>query len=376
MAAKTVFILGAGFSKNAGIPLQSEFTDSVRRALGFGEGKPSRIIVEQADKFVSDVFHVGAGDMWPEWEDLFTFLDLSANSGHHLGLGNEPSRLRSLRRAFLARIIRMLDQAYEKVVRSKKPSEQGPLQRLDEFLRYIDPSQSAFVSLNWDDVLERRLAIARPEIGFNYGPHVTSALFLRNNTCKLVPENDQPLATIQIAKMHGAVNWLYCDACRRQLSFPPGQTGSVAVQIMRRKDWEELGVTQDFPASGSRKCPFCGVVLGTRIATFSYRKVLDSPILLKAWFLAEDLLRDAANWVFIGYSLPDADYEFKYLIKRVELSRRKPPRLFVIDKSKVTESRFQRFFGSRLPGEAICLDGIGPEATRMLRNARIIGARR
>ena len=41
----------------------------------------------------------------------------------------------------------------------------------------------------------------------------------------------------------------------------------------------------------------------------------------KTWFDAEDLLREAKNWVFVGYSLPEADYEFKYLLKRIELSK-------------------------------------------------------
>lgn len=374
MAAETVFILGAGFSKNAGIPLQSEFTESVRKALSFARGRPSRLIVEQADKFISDVFHVGLGETWPQWEDVFTFLDLSANSGHHLGVRNEPSRLRSLRRAFLARIIRMLDQAYKSAAGSTDQSVQDDLQGLDKFLGSLDLPQSAFVSLNWDDVLERRLETIAPGIAFDYGSHVKPALFLKSNRCTLVPMGSEVPMSVPVVKMHGAVNWLYCDACRLQLSFSPGESGYVAQQIMRRKDWQALGVKKGIPPVGLRRCPFCAVILGTRIATFSYRKALDSPILVKAWFLAEDILRDAVNWVFVGYSLPDADYEFKYLLKRVELSRPSPPRLFVIDKCPQTLARFRRFYGTRLPDRATCLDGVGEAALQILRNAGVIGS--
>ena len=33
----------------------------------------------------------------------------------------------------------------------------------------------------------------------------------------------------------------------------------------------------------------------------------------KSWFSAEKLLLAAENWIFISYSLPAADFEFKYL---------------------------------------------------------------
>ena len=49
----------------------------------------------------------------------------------------------------------------------------------------------------------------------------------------------------------------------------------------------------------------------------------------KSWSSAERLLRNAEKWVFIGYSLPAADYEFKHLLKRVQLFRT-PPEFVVI----------------------------------------------
>jgi len=68
----------------------------------------------------------------------------------------------------------------------------------------------------------------------------------------------------------------------------------------------------------------------------------------KSWFSADRLLRSAKRWIFIGYSLPGADYEFKYLLKRVQLSRKVPPEIIIITKgrrSALTYSNYQRFFG-------------------------------
>jgi hypothetical protein len=41
---------------------------------------------------------------WPNLEDVFTNIDLAANTGHHLGHTNAPSDLRMTRRVLLARM--------------------------------------------------------------------------------------------------------------------------------------------------------------------------------------------------------------------------------------------------------------------------------
>jgi hypothetical protein len=92
------------------------------------------------------------------------------------------------------------------------------------------------------------------------------------------------------------------------------------------------------------------VPLTTRIATFSYLKALDFPMFERSWLSAERLLRQAEKWIFIGYSLPAADYEFKHLLKRVQLSRHEPPEFVVITGGSVrgTEAvyrNYQGFFG-------------------------------
>ena len=67
-----------------------------------------------------------------------------------------------------------------------------------------------------------------------------------------------------------------------------------------------------------------------------------------SWRTAEGQLRDSINWVFIGYSMPGADFDFKYLLKRVQLAEPTRPRITVITGgvgADETELRFTRFFG-------------------------------
>jgi hypothetical protein len=156
---------------------------------------------------------------------------------------------------------------------------------------------------------------------------------------------------VPIIKMHGSVNWLYCDNCRRLFWMQPDETYKVAGQLLSSEDWNRIDPASHH-SSDRWHCGRCGAdSLGTRFATFSYRKALDFPMFQKSWFSAERLLRNAKHWIFIGYSLPAADFEFKYLLKRVQLSRRDPPNFAVVsggDLSDRAYQHYQHFFGREI----------------------------
>ena len=125
---------------------------------------------------------------------------------------------------------------------------------------------------------------------------------------------------MRIIKIHGSTNWLYCDNCRRVYWFSPTGARRLAAQLLHPDEWCGIyGHDRPEQCWTCRSCP--GVPLSTRLATFSYVKALDFPMFQRSWLSAERLLRDARKWVFIGCSLPAADYEFKYLLKRVQLAR-------------------------------------------------------
>src|SRR6516165_6824219 len=98
-----LFILGAGFSSNAGLPLAGEFTKCLL-TTGQLKENTSRRIVEYLHNFVHTTFANGARiepKNWPPLEDIFTLIDLSANTGHHLGPNFPPAALRTVRRALI-----------------------------------------------------------------------------------------------------------------------------------------------------------------------------------------------------------------------------------------------------------------------------------
>jgi hypothetical protein len=368
---RTLFILGAGFSYYAGLPLTDEFTDALLEARAFSRG-PSKTLVEFLGIFIHDVFghkRKALARHWPSLEDIFTCIDLSANTGHHLGERFSPADLRTVRRALVARIIRMLHQRYE----LRRKAKGIRWRDLNNFFEHIDPTSVGFIVTNWDTVVERRLAVTYPDILFDYCCEALAAEFPSSpdpeypTQDKVVRLAALPISrarvesAVPLVKMHGSVNWLYCDNCRELFWFHPDESWRIAEQLVQQGDWarirevisSRLGRRHPTSSGGAKQC-LCPcsdkVPLGTRIATFSYRKALDFPMFQKSWLSAEKLLRNADRWIFIGYSLPAADYEFKYLLKRTQVSRRTGPDFLVVAGGKPQEientySNYQRFFG-------------------------------
>ena len=164
---ETIVIVGAGFSHHAGLPLTTRFTEAMLEAREYEAGA-SRIIVDFLSKFIHDAFDhsvKASAKRWPDLEDIFTCVDLAANSGHHLGSTFSPGDLRTVRRAMLSRIIRMLDQKYENA-RKKKGQD---WRRLDDFFACIDARNVGFISMNWDTVIERKLKLNQPKLLIDYG---------------------------------------------------------------------------------------------------------------------------------------------------------------------------------------------------------------
>jgi hypothetical protein len=181
-----------------------------------------------------------------------------------------------------------------------------------------------------------------------------------------------------IEKIHGSINWLYCDNCRQLFWVTPQESRTIANQIIRSQDFSRIKALLPNESNlverlmrRQWKYPevmcLCSekVALGTRIATFSYRKALDFPLFQKSWLAAEELLRLARRWVFIGYSLPAADYEFKYLLKRTQLSLAKRPEIVLITGGsdvRRTLDTYRKFLGRALDDSNCFSDGLTPEA--------------
>ena len=350
-----LFIVGAGFSHYAGLPLTNDFTQKLLDVAHLKTSGPSALIVKFLQQFVQDTFDHkpgAAARFWPHLEDIFTCIDLSANTGHHLGPKYAPTDLRAMRRGLIDRIIRMLRGTYTEA----KEQKTEDWTTLETFFSSVVPERCAFLCMNWDTVIEEGLGRAQNVTDFDYGCGAKFAKCTRSSTTVATPNSKK---SIQVIKPHGSANWLYCDICRTIFWLRPDATLRIARQLFKESDWEVVKrhIGQRYKhADGPRVCPSCRAQgLGTRFATFSYRKALDFPMFERSWLTAERLLREAQTWIFIGYSLPAADYEFKHLMKHVQLSRHTSPDLVLItggDAAHATQRNYQKFFGPKLRSSA------------------------
>ncbi|RUX97537.1 MULTISPECIES: hypothetical protein [unclassified Mesorhizobium] len=377
MEHENLLVVGAGFSRNAGLPLASAFTSALLNTTRLNLTGPSNALVRFVEDFVNATFAEGQSALaedWPELEDVFTLVDLSANTGHHLG-NYSASELRLVRRAMLVRMILMLSQHYTRAQRSPN----ADWRQLERFFREFDESQTAVLSMNWDTVIEAGLARTQGLDRIDYGCDATGVDFQTNGQLRTRRPNSR--TRVMLTKPHGSVNWLYCDACRDVFWMPPSSVSKAAQILFREQDWRAVAnrtrLRQSNPVRGPA-CPHCGNhALGTRFATFSYRKALDFPMHAASWRTAERHMRDATHWIFFGYSMPSADFEFKYLLKRVQLALRDKPRITVITggtAAAATETvrRFDKFFGN-VPGERFYFaDGLTDEVLDHLRDIGVM----
>lgn len=341
----TAVILGAGFSKCAELPTQAEFFDLLL-SPELSQTPLQKCITDVIEEFLRDVFGWSVGQPLPTLEDYFTCIDLSANSGHHLGIKYTPKMLRAIRRMTVHRVLQILDYKYK------------PTAVIHSLLKSMRAKNAGFVVLNWDIVLERGLQDIGEE-AIDYGFECSD---WQARPAAEVPAPAPEREKVRVYKINGSSNWAYCDNCagmfydlNRKLALHD-MVGLVKAdfrlfdETLKGRSFDEaLGI-----APSSRECLFCKNMISTHMATFSFTKSYRTFAYPAIWHSARRLLSESSEWLFVGYSLPDADYEFKHMLKvaQLALERRKntkPLEINVVIKDNPTaERRYRGFFGKKI----------------------------
>jgi hypothetical protein len=350
---KVALIVGAGFSTEASLPTTTELS------RGFLEAPPPdhrgdltqhlRIEIDKAitlklSEFWRTVFRHKPELEPPSLEDHFTLIDLAANTGHQLGVEYTPRKLRAIRRFSIHRAFQILDSSFQ------RSEVIGGL--LSELKRKTTLS---LICINWDIVLEKHLQ--EIPVGFNYGM-VVEAWEPYGHVAKA--------GGVGLLKLRGSTHWVYCDSCRRLFAgvLEEGKSAlhrSVFLEAddFRLMGYEKLSTRIIKTGNNGRDCPRCHATLTARVGTFSYRKDYAIQQFQTIWQQAHAALRDSSVWLFAGYSMPEADFEFRHLLKSAELSGETPQakRIEAILKNDCNAgSRFKKFFG--IPDERIHQDGL------------------
>jgi hypothetical protein len=343
---KITLILGAGCSCEAELPSTQQLSEQFLDIPDAGVLPPviEREISTQLKTFWEKTFAYGDAGPKPSLEDHFTMIDLAANTGHHLGPTYSPKKLRAIRRFSIHRAFQILETRYR---------ESATISRMLSLLS--KSAELSIVTVNWDVVIENHAQSLG--LKYDYG-----------TTVKPLEAGGSRGKNTPLLKLHGSANWVYCDSCRTLFSGPP-DAGKLALHLgvfMEKSDFnifdsptEVLEATANL-RNRQRKCVFCGCLMSARVGTFSYRKDYAIQQFQTIWQAAFDALREGSVWLFVGYSMPEADFEFRHSLKSAELAQRNERKksIQVVLKSpdrkaapaqmevhQQTMDRYRRFFG-------------------------------
>lgn len=336
MSGKIVYVLGAGFSKPADFPLQAElFSRLVDKVLN-PEFSSSEFISLDIASSISD-FLVKSGFVEDgkltlniTLEDLFTLLDRTiADRTNFVGLS--WLEFIDVRARFIRGILGLLHGCAQDHISGQNATYKHFAATL--LKRRIDANQEgdpfSIISLNWDSLIEdsifwvlqnaRGIQNGRALADVDYcvytiplknSPHTTST-----------KQNASGIYNVKLLKMHGSCTWLRCP-CSNHLYTGIG-SGYSADEIYvkpQASPFIEQHLDDREPASSS--------VLEPYIITPTFAKVFDLSHIQNTWHNAFVELREAAEVIFIGYSLPDSDYHFRTLLRRA-IRRSTPVRVIL-----------------------------------------------
>src|SRR5699024_8409392 len=173
-----------------------------------------------------------------------------------------------------------------------------------ETIRYIGrhAGHIAVITTNWDILLEEYFR--RNGIDFDY--KFNSPYVIKSDGELYMDTGNSVVPKVPYIKIHGSINWFKCLKCG-------------TLQIC---DADTCGKYL-FDDSEEEKCVQCGqtgegdeVQIKPEIITPTMMKLLNNQLYNNLWQNAAYELQQADKVIFCGYSLPLADYEFRYLLKQ------------------------------------------------------------
>ena len=323
---KTVYVLGAGFSVPAGGPNQAELLKHILSTKP--KDKRTADCLTAIRAFLEQTLNVDidkAGDL--PLEDIYTPIDRCLNDGISLR-GKTQEELLALRGQIEFLISKTIGDGFKKpgkssdyVAKLAKYLVQAAKERSSLALKAKSGTKAtaydpfSIISLNWDILLDCEIhdALAKEDGGKSglYDP-----IGVVDYCCYVssLDESDDRIRpgllalgakgyNVKLLKIHGSMNWLQCPNCQRvfvgfedKLILPNYVNPTLCRQCANHSHQSTLRGTLVMP---------------------TFLKDLSNFQLKLVWQNAGVELMEARHLVFIGYSLPQADFEFRQLLSRM-----------------------------------------------------------
>ncbi len=247
-------------------------------------------------------------------EDVFTIFDSVATGREHFRLYS-PIVMEEIHKKLKMCIIYALSVA---ISTCKEPNDYSTFceylveKRLNSKTK-DDPF--SVITTNWDDLLERKLYDLCEKKNSAQTPRQQKTLldlcfynYDLSNSADHIPSTQVKAKghrNIKVLKMHGSLAWLECPRCKRIFTDFSNEIAS--------EEFSEV------------ICPYCGNEQDNKEGSPQLRNLIITPTFLKSldnlnikniWQNAFIDISEATDLVFAGYSLPDADFEMRCLLKK------------------------------------------------------------
>jgi len=335
---KTVFILGAGASADAGLPVMANFLDRARDYFTQGLADPRE---EEAFKKVFEAIHELKGITFKSSLDLnnieavFSAIDMGLLLGK---IGDIPEGELEIIYGNIQKLIAVTIDLSTRVNVLEKPSKQ------------LEGSYYNFVSIIKDFFLEKALTSRNSAlyplptiITFNYDIALDYAFHLHGIPIDYCTTTSSGKRQIKLIKLHGSVNWGYSDKHDQvfywELEDFLEKKGITRTESSPIRIGSLISFEKD--ANGdSLKGPF---IVPPAWSKREYHQKIQ-PV----WRAGARALSEAEAIYVIGYSLPETDVFFKYLFSLSTFSDASIRRFCVFDLNKSVEDQFIKLLGPGL----------------------------
>lgn len=175
-----------------------------------------------------------------------------------------------------------------------------------------DQNPFSIISLNWDTLLDSYIYKACLDHNRQYPMNqlYPDYCFYNYDLSHNLPSTlikAKGFLNIKIMKLHGSINWLECPNCGRIYT---DFNNLISLKSLSNHLDLNDGVCEC--CSSLKRSSFTQSI----IITPTFLKTFSSHYLKNIWHNAYLDLCKASEVVFIGYSLPDADFELKYILKK------------------------------------------------------------
>lgn len=325
--AKKAYILGAGFSYPANMPMQKDLLSSI---LNFNPDITNKNAIQLSSSkrklknFLSIFGNENLNDI-DVIEDLFTILDKAYLNEENFQQYTWHD-LYDVRKGLIDLIIATIDDFQFKI---------SNIEAYKKFINYLTSSKNildiehSLIILNWDTLFETFFLKNTNEILIDYCFYTYGLTNEHTPHIHLKPSGKKNL---KVLKLHGSINWLECSNC-----------GRIYVDNINNIAKEKI------------KCRFCNINENTNydlqplIITPTLLKQLNSLHIKSTWSNAFIELQEADEIIFIGYSLPKADFELMYLLKKSLYYYDKIKVVLApADENSIIHKRYKSLFGDKV----------------------------